>query len=114
MRQPFLRAAANRCDSIKEYVAAYAAFLFCMFGYWESAIVQTGIFCNPFPEQVFIFVRKTLQVRPRDQKSVSFFTARREGSAFFDEDDAGVGFRYFAATCLNYCGPQIKIVENCV
>jgi hypothetical protein len=33
-----------------------------------------------------IFVRKALPVRPRDQKCVSIFTARREGQALFDED----------------------------
>jgi hypothetical protein len=37
------------------------------------ATVQTGIFCSALPVRAFIFVRKTLQVRPRDQKSVSFF-----------------------------------------
>ena len=38
-----------------------------------------------------IFVRKTLQVRLRDRKMQSILQARREGSAFFDEDDACAG-----------------------
>ena len=38
-----------------------------------------------------IFVRKTLLVRPRDQKCVSIFTAHRVGPAFFDEDDVCAG-----------------------
>ena len=36
--------------------------------------------------KAFIFVRKTLQVRLRDQKALAFL-ARRGGPAFFDEDD---------------------------
>ncbi len=39
-----------------------------------------------------IFVRKTLQVRLRDRKMQSILQARREGLAFFDEDDACAGF----------------------
>ena len=35
-----------------------------------------------------IFVRKTLQVRLRDRKMQGILQARREGPAFFDEDDA--------------------------
>jgi hypothetical protein len=38
-----------------------------------------------------IFVRKTLQVRLRDRKMQSILQARREGPAFFDEDDACAG-----------------------
>ena len=38
-----------------------------------------------------IFVRKTLRVRLRDRKMQSILQARREGPAFFDEDDACAG-----------------------
>jgi hypothetical protein len=38
-----------------------------------------------------IFVRKTLQVRPRDQKRECVFIAHRVGPAFFDEDDVCTG-----------------------
>ena len=34
-----------------------------------------------------IFVRKTLQVRPRDQKRERVFKLAGKGPAFFDEDD---------------------------
>ena len=39
-----------------------------------------------------IFVRKTLPVRLRDRKMRSILQARREGPAFFDEDDVCDGF----------------------
>ena len=37
--------------------------------------------------KAFIFVRKTLRVRPRNRKMRSILLVRREGPAFFDEDD---------------------------
>ena len=42
-----------------------------------------------------IFVRKTLQIRPRDRvgRLAAPAQARREGPAFFDEDDACCLFR---------------------
>ncbi len=39
---------------------------------WRCAAVQTGCSCRPLTAASIIFVRKTLQVRPRDHKSVSF------------------------------------------
>ena len=37
--------------------------------------------------RVSIFVRKTLHIRLRDRKMRSILQARKEGYAFFDEDD---------------------------
>ena len=37
--------------------------------------------------RVSIFVRKTLRIRLRDRKMRSILQARKEGYAFFDEDD---------------------------
>ena len=53
-----------------------------------------------------IFVRKTLRVRLRDRKMQSILQARREGPAFFDEDDACAGLGtsmqpVIDAACLN-------------
>ena len=39
--------------------------------------------------QASIFERKTLSARLRDRKRRRLLQARREGPAFFDEDDAG-------------------------
>ena len=41
----------------------------------------------PALSRVSIFVRKTLHIRLRDRKMCSILLARREGYAFFDEDD---------------------------
>ena len=50
--------------------------------------------------KAFIFMRKTLRVRLRDQKALAFL-ARREGPAFFDEDDACAGSRYSVQPAQN-------------
>ena len=46
-----------------------------------------------YRQQNIIFVRKALHIRPRDQQCVCIVTARREGYAFFDEDDLCAGFQ---------------------
>ena len=57
--------------------------------YWPVRIVpaEAALTVN-FRNKTSIFVRKTLLVRPRDRKMQCIFQARREGLAFFDEDDA--------------------------
>ena len=58
-----------------------------------------------------IFVRKTLRVRPRDQKALAFL-ARREGPAFFDEDDACAGFRISVTARLNYYMASLSLFKR--
>ena len=58
-----------------------------------------------------IFVRKTLRVRPRDQKALAFL-ARREGPAFFDEDDACAGFRISVTAGLNYYMASLSLFKR--
>ena len=61
-----------------------------------------------------IFVRKTLQVRPRDQKRECVFIAHRVGPAFFDEDDACAGLWTFVIACLNCCACRIISQKLCL
>ncbi len=55
-----------------------------------------------------IFVRKTLQVRLRDRKMQSILQARREGPAFFDEDDACAGLGASMQPVIK-CAPVLEL-----
>ena len=48
--------------------------------------------CDVSGSKASIFVRKTLHIRLRDRNMRGVLQARREGYAFFDEDDVCAGF----------------------
>ena len=54
--------------------------------------VQTGCSYVTFQAQSIHLREKNIVGPTERSKSVSFFTARREGPAFFDEDDVCAGF----------------------
>ena len=70
---------------------------------WK-ATVQTGCSSVRFRCKASIFIRKTLQVRPRNRVGgLSPTQVHRVGPAFFDEDDVCAGFWTCVTACPNCC-----------
>ena len=70
-------------------------------GLLKKAAVQTGCSCTSFPAQS-IHLREKNIAGPTERSAMHMHClARREGPAFFDEDDVCAGFRIFDTACLN-------------